>query len=235
MPVIGGLIFVIGGELLWGRKEDIELVSRTATLPTVAMVATFLATTQFPLQDAILFGAGLSLLLFCAEASRQGHLYALERIDAGDTGDWRIGEVPQSVPSNAVTILGYSGSGLFAEVARVEESWPRTDDTHDAVIVLVVRTLPDIPSSTLLKAIQRRAAKLQTQRVRFMLVGVDMQTYGVFKRSKLLDQVGADNVVPATNVVSGALNAAVVDAEAWVRALESVPDATSVPSPKDGE
>jgi hypothetical protein len=72
-PVIGGLIFVIGGELLWGRREDIQLVVRTAKLETVAMLATFLATTQFPLQNAILFGAGLSLILFCAEASRQGH------------------------------------------------------------------------------------------------------------------------------------------------------------------
>jgi SulP family sulfate permease len=103
MPVIGGLIFVIGGELLWGRREDIWLVSHTATLPTVAMVATFLATTQFPLQDAILFGAGLSLILFCVEASRQGHLFALERISPDVNADWRITSVPAVAPSRAVS------------------------------------------------------------------------------------------------------------------------------------
>jgi SulP family sulfate permease len=234
MPVIGGLIFVIGGELLWGRKRDIELVSRTATLPTVAMVATFLATTQFPLQDAILFGAGLSLILFCAEASRQGHLFALERTDPDSGTDWRIIDVPDVAPSHAVTVLGYSGSGLFAEVARVEEGWPHTDRTHDAVILLVVRTLPDIPSSTLLKALENRAEKLKAQNVRFMLVGVDQSTYGVFKRSGLLDRFGPHNVVPTTDVVSGALNAAVADAEVWLRSRRAEPNAGFQSKPEIG-
>ena len=190
MPVIGGLIFVIGGELLWGRRGDIWLVTHTAALPTVAMVATFLATTQFPLQQAILFGAGLSLVLFCAEASRQGHLVALERTEPGNPARWRVSPVPEAVASHAITVLGYPGSGLFAEVARVDESWLDTDQTHDAAILLVIRTLPDIPSSTLLRALQRRADRLRARNVRLMLVGVDRQTYSVFQRSRFLDRVG---------------------------------------------
>ncbi len=65
MPVIGGLILVVGGELIWGKRRDIRLVLRTSPLSSAAMTLTFLATTQLPLQRAIVIGAVLSLLLYC--------------------------------------------------------------------------------------------------------------------------------------------------------------------------
>ena len=77
MPVIGGLIIVIGAEILLGREEDIRLVLRTARAPAIAMIVTFLATTSLPLQDAIFLGAGVSLLLYCVAASREGHIVGL--------------------------------------------------------------------------------------------------------------------------------------------------------------
>ena len=63
MPVIGGLILVIGVELVAGRWADIKLVSRTAPLSAVAMLITFAATTELPLHTAILIGAITSLVL----------------------------------------------------------------------------------------------------------------------------------------------------------------------------
>ena len=45
MPVIGGLIFVIGLELVMGRLPDIKLVLRVAPLSAIAMLITFAATT----------------------------------------------------------------------------------------------------------------------------------------------------------------------------------------------
>ncbi len=52
MPVIGGLVMLIGIELITGRRKDIVLVLRTAPLSAVAMIVTFLATTALPLQRA---------------------------------------------------------------------------------------------------------------------------------------------------------------------------------------
>jgi SulP family sulfate permease len=233
MPVIGGLILVIGGELIWGRREDIRLVLQTAPLPAAAMVVTFLATTQLPLQDAIILGAGLSLLLFCVEASRQGHLVALVPAGPDRPGRWRTAPVPEEAPSGAVTVLLYAGSGLFAEVARVDERRPRTDRTRDAAIILTVRTLPDIPSSTLLQALERRAGALRERGVRFMLVGVDPQTMAVFARSGLLGRMGAENVVPASEEAFGALEQAVAEAEVWIAARGAAPDpaAPAAPAP----
>ena len=147
---------VIGGELIWGRRTDVRLVLRTAPLPAVAMVVTFLATTQLPLQAAIPLG-GLSLLLYCAAPGAAG------LPGAGRPGRWRIAPVPDEAPSGAVTVLLYAGTGLFAEVARVDERWPRTARTRNAAIFLSVRTLPDIPSSTLLAALGHRADALRAR------------------------------------------------------------------------
>jgi SulP family sulfate permease len=216
MAVIGGLIIVIGGELLVGRVDDIRLVLRTDATPAAAMIVMFLATTFLPLQQAILLGAGLSLILFCAAASRQGRLLALVPSDAEHPDRWRYAPVPEEAPSGAVTILQYAGSGHFAEVARIDERWPRTTDTHDAVIILVVRTLPDIPSTTLLKSLERRSDTLRAHDVRLMFVGVDQETYSVFKRSGFLEKVGAENVIPATDEVLGDLELALTEANAWV-------------------
>ena len=70
MPVIGGLILVIGVELVAGRWADIKLVLRTAPLSAVAMLITFAATTQLPLHTAILVGAITSLVLYCVKAAQ---------------------------------------------------------------------------------------------------------------------------------------------------------------------
>lgn len=90
MPVIGGLILVVGGELIWGKRADIALVLHTSALSTAAMAVTFAATTQLPLQQAIVIGAVLSLLLYCVQAARQSGLATLERDHEGawaTTGD----------------------------------------------------------------------------------------------------------------------------------------------------
>ena len=74
MPVIGGLMLVIGAELVIGRWADITLVLRTAPWSAVAMIVTFLATTQLPLHTAILIGAITSLVLYCVKASESARL-----------------------------------------------------------------------------------------------------------------------------------------------------------------
>lgn len=96
LPVIGGLMLVIGGELVAGRVPDIMLVIRTAPLSAAAMLVTFAATTQFPLQYAIFLGAVLSLLLYCVQAARQANLVALEPTGHGG---WKTTAVPPRPPA----------------------------------------------------------------------------------------------------------------------------------------
>jgi SulP family sulfate permease len=214
MPVIGGLILVIGGELVVGRIPDMLLVYRTGWFPVVAMVVTFLATTQVPLQQAILLGAGLSLVLYCVNAQRTASLQAILR---GPDGRWRTAEPPASLPSGAVTVLHYEGVSLFAEVAKLDESWPDDSTTRDAVVILHARTVPDVPSSTIVKALQRRAHHLTARGCRLMVVGLDPRLFDVLERTGVRQRLGPDNVVPGTPVFFQALDTAYDAAAEWVR------------------
>jgi SulP family sulfate permease len=213
MPVIGGLILVIGVELVVGRLPDIILVVKTAPLSALAMVLTFAATTQFPLQDAILIGAVISLLLYCVAAARHADLVALEQTA---TGQWRITTVPATVASGSVTVLYYAGVGLFAEVPRLDEKWPTLTHTSNAVVLLSLRTLPDVPSSAVIKAFERRSRALAQRHSKLMLVDVTPELRRILDRSGLTAILGADNIIMADPEVFSALNHAMTQAQRWI-------------------
>ncbi|MET0789138.1 MAG: SulP family inorganic anion transporter [Cellulomonas sp.] len=223
MPVIGGLLLVIGAELIQGRWKDIVLVVRTSPWSAVAMVVTFLATTQLPLQQAIFIGAGLSLVLYAVSASRVGRLRALE--DRGE-GRWAVVPLPSEVPSHSVLVLDYAGAGFFAEVARINETWPDPSRTRGSAMVLTLRTLPDVPSATFVKAIGSLADQLRARDNVLLLCGVSPGFLEVARRSGLLDALGRENVLPAQDEVFASTREAVARGRAWVDAhLDAVPTA----------
>ena len=213
MPVIGGLILVIGAELVTGRWADITLVLRTAPLSVVAMLVTLLATTQLPLHTAILIGAMTSLVLYCVKASQAAELISLTR--SGD-GGWLVGPVPAQVDSDAVTVLQYSGVGLFAEVPRIDEEWPRVSGSSNAVVVLGIRTLPDVPSSKVIKSLRRWATELGDRGGRLIIAGASPATIKVLREGGVMDLLGDEGIVPAGDRVFGALEEAVRRGEAWI-------------------
>lgn len=121
MPVVGGLILVVGGELIRGKRHDILLVLRTSWMSAGAMVLTFVAATRLPLQQAVILGAALSLILYCAQAARQAKLVALVRTDDGRR---RTAEPVAALPPGEVTVLDHAGSSFFAEPPRIEDQLP---------------------------------------------------------------------------------------------------------------
>ncbi|OBB80777.1 SulP family inorganic anion transporter [Mycolicibacterium peregrinum] len=221
MPVIGGLILVIGAELVVGRLPDIKLVLRVAPLSAVAMLVTFAATTQLPLHTAILIGVITSLVLYCAKAAETAQLMALT---PDPDGGWQQSPVPEQCASNDVTVLHYAGVGLFAEVARIDETWPRAEGTTNAVVVLSLRALPDVPSSVTIKALRRWAGQLTANNGKLIISGVNPGTAEVLRRGGLDDLLGDDGIVPADDRIFGALDTAVEHGRAWVAAQGSQGD-----------
>ena len=215
MPVIGGLILVVGGELIWGKRRDIALVWHTSRLSTAAMLVTFVATTQLPLQQAIVIGAVLSLLLYCVQAARQAELVALDR-DAD--GAWAVSELPAALAPGRVTVLTYEGTNLFAELPRLEARLPEVDGARDAVLVLVMRTAPDVPSSAILKLIRRYATRLQAQGGRLVLAGVQPPLAALLQRTGITELLGEGGVVPAEPALLAPLDRAEAGARAWISA-----------------
>ncbi|MFB7025755.1 MULTISPECIES: SulP family inorganic anion transporter [unclassified Streptomyces] len=218
MPVIGGLILVVGGELIWGKRHDIQLVFRTSWMSAGAMVLTFLATTQLPLQQAIVLGAVLSLLLYCAQAARQAELVALRRTPDGPTGSgrWETADAPATLAPGSVTVLDYAGSSFFAELPRIENRLPVTDGARGAVLILVVRALPDVPSSAMLKLLDRYAKHLADQGGRLILCGVQPPLVRLLERSGIAARLGEDGIVPARPELFAPLETAVTRAGTWI-------------------
>jgi SulP family sulfate permease len=221
MPVIGGLVLVIGIELIQGRWADIKLVLRTAPLSAVAMVITFVATTELPLHQAIVIGAITSLVLYCTKASQSARLVAL--VPTGD-GGWEVGPVPASCPSSEVTVLHYAGVGLFSEVPRIDEEWPRVADSTSAVVVLSMGTLPDVPSSKVIRALRKWSTDLQANGGRLLIAGVSPAAAKVLERGGVDDLLGPGGIVPATSRVFGALNEALDRGRRWIAERPGAPD-----------
>lgn len=213
MPVIGGLIIVIGVELILGRVKDIKLVLRTSPLSTVAMIATFLATTQLPLQQAIIIGAVLSLLLYCVQAARQSGLRTLE---PGPDATWHVAPPPAAIAPGTVTVLYYAGTSLFAEAPRIDEQWPDTSGARGSAVVLAVRGVPEVPSSAVLKMLRRYANDLRAHGGRLYLAGVEPKLAQVLAKTGLTEELGEDAVVEATPEIFGAQREAVARAGQWV-------------------
>jgi SulP family sulfate permease len=213
MPVIGGLVLVIGVELVAGRASDIMLVLRTAPLSAVAMVITFLATTELPLHQAIVIGAVTSLVLYCVKASQSATLVALT--PSGD-GGWDRGPVPDACPSSEVTVLHYAGIGLFAEVPRIDELWPKVSESTYAVVVLSLGSLPDVPSSKVIRAVRKWATDLATNGGRMYVVGLSPAAAKVLERGGIAEVLGADGMILATKRVFGGLDEAVERGNRWI-------------------
>ncbi len=212
MPVIGGLILVIGAELVAGRWADIKLVLRTAPLSAVAMLITFAATTQLSLHTAILIGAITSLVLYCVEAAKSAKLIALRPSDTG----WERAPVPATLPSNDVTVLHYAGVGLFAEVPRIDEEWPMVSGSRNAVVVLSMAALPDVPSSKVIHALEKWARNLRDHDGRLIIAGLSPAALEVLQRGGIADVVGSDGLIPATTKIFGALSDAVERGRQWI-------------------
>lgn len=220
MPAIGGLILVVGGELIWGKRHGIALVLRTSWMSAGAMAVTFLATTQLPLQQAIALGAVLSLLLYCAQTARQARLVAL--VPKGD-GRWETAPPPATLAPGQVTVLDYAGSPFFAELPRIETQLPSPGSVHGAALVLVVRVLPDVPSSAMLKLLDRYAQRLADRGSHLILCGVQPPLLRLLKRSGIADRLGEDGIVPATQELFGGLDMAIVAARSRISADQDRP------------
>ncbi|MFG2432676.1 SulP family inorganic anion transporter [Streptomyces sp. NPDC048590] len=214
MPVIGALILVVGGELIWGKRHDIALVLHTSRLSTAAMAATFLATTQLPLQQAIVLGAVLSLLLYCAQAARQARLTGLTRDDA--TGAWSTTRTPERLTPGQVTALAYEGTSFFAELPHLENALPDPAGARDSVLIVVMRTAPGVPSSAIVKLLHRYAASLDAQGARLVLAGLEPGMVELLRRTGITRRLGTDAVLPAQPRIFAPLDQALAESRAWI-------------------
>lgn len=192
--VIGGLLFVIGVELVTGRLPDARLAMDTGRRSKLLFLITLVLTLTVPLQWGIIGGAVLSLLAYVAAVSTRGELDTYEHDEQG----WYLAdEVPTTLPAGEVTVLRMRGVDFFAATPQLasELPLPAPDADRTAVLALDLAERQSF-SSTTLKAIAGYHDKLQGAGGHLVIVGVSDRLRSTLERTGLLDRLGAENVLP---------------------------------------
>jgi SulP family sulfate permease len=190
--VIGGLLFVIGVELVVGRLPDARLAWRAGTTPMLLLAITLVLTLAVPLQWAIIGGTVLSLLAYIGASSRQAELQRLTRDDQG----WMlVDDIPPVLPPDEPVLLQYTGPNFFAVATTVVDRLPAPDPDHPGVLVVNIGALQRY-SSTMLKQLARYVTELTDAGSGLVLTGVGDEQRDTLTRTGLMDLIGAPNVLP---------------------------------------
>jgi SulP family sulfate permease len=226
LAVIGGMLTVIGVELIMARVPSARLIFRTGTWgPITAMALTFLSALFIPLQYTIFLGAGLSLLLYVVASSKKLQLQQAVRLA---DGGWEMRDAPKTLTPDQATVIVVQGLDFFAEVPTLEDQMPPTRDARNAVVILVLRDLRTI-SSTAIRWLERYAKNLKSEGGLLILADISAGVMETLRKSGALEIIGAEYVIPATARVLEAENTAWEVAQKRLQATSSIPadDATT--------
>ena len=215
MAVIGGMLTVIGVELIMARVPSAKLVWRAREWGSIAaMVITFGTALFIPLQYTIFLGAGLSLLLYVVAAAKKLRVDQAVRLS---DGGWETRPVAKTMTPHEVNMFVINGLDFFAEVPALESGLPPTTGITGTPIVLVLRNLRTI-SSTALRWLERYAATLKKDGNQLFLADVEPEALAVLQRSGIADIIGAENIIPSTTRVLDAEQKAWDLAQSWLAA-----------------
>jgi sulfate permease, SulP family len=190
--VIGGLLFVIGVELVVGRIPDARLAWDAGGASPLLLVVTLGLTLVVPLQWAIIGGAVLSLLAYVVASSSSARLVRVVRDDVG----WLvIDEVPATVPRNDPLIVRYTGPNFFASISTIGDELPAIDADGPGVVVLDLGEMRRY-SSTMLKQLEHYLDEVESAGGSLVLLQVEPDERRILDRVGLLERIGPDNVLP---------------------------------------
>ena len=215
LAVIGGMLTVIGIELIMARVPSAQLVLRTkAWGPVLAMALTFFSALFIPLQYTIFLGAALSLLLYVIASAHKLHLQEAIRLD---DGGWEMREAPKELSPGRTTVFVVQGLDFFAEVPVLADQMPPAKDVSGAVAIIVVRDMRTL-TSTGIRWLERYAKELRENGSVLMLADVNPPVLETLKKSGTLAIIGEENIFPATPRVLAAENASWDAAQKWLEA-----------------
>lgn len=218
LAVIGGMLVVIGAELIIERIPSARLVFGTRAWGSIlAMVITFVSASFIPLQYTIFLGAGLSLILYLAAAEKKARVQQAVRLD---DGGWEIRDVEPKLKSDDVAVLMIQGLDFFAEVPPLEDQMPTAHGTPNAVVVLVMHEAQNI-TSTAIRWLERYAKELQANGSLLILSDINPAIMDVLQRSGALDVIGEENVFPASKRILESEEQAWHAAQEWLKTRDA--------------
>jgi sulfate permease, SulP family len=211
LAVTAGILIVAATSALQPRAaRDVWRADKTSA---AIMVVTFVLVLVVPLQYAVLAGAVISVVKHIYLSSVDVHV---TQIELGGAGLPREVEAPKVLSGDSVTVLDIYGSLFFAAAPRIRECLPEVGETHCPVVVLRLRGRGKLHSATI-SVLREYAAECAACGGRLYLAGVGAEMQEQLARTGVLDELGPDAVVAASDELYGSCVTAQHRGRSWLR------------------
>jgi len=211
MPALAGLLMLVGYRTV--KPDDIKAVWKTGRMRATVMSVTFVLTMLIPLQNAVLAGVGISLILFVI---RQSNDVTIKRWLIPEPGVMIEVDSPETVPPDEVVALQPYGSLFFAAAPVFEEKLPEvTGESRNSVVILRLRGRSDI-GTTFMDVLEKYARSLIDVDSRLMIVSASDRIQEQLEVTGVPAVVGRDGLYPSDERVGATLSRAFEDATQWV-------------------
>jgi SulP family sulfate permease len=216
MPAIAGLLMLVGYRTV--KPRDLISVWKTGRMQQVVMGVTFVLTMIIPLQNAVVVGVGISVILYVI---RQSNQVEIKRRTPDADGNIVEEDAPQVIEAREVVLLQPYGSLFFASAPVFEKALPMVDagSTH-SVVILRLRGRTDM-GTTFMEVLARYAASLRRAGSKLVLVSGDDQLNAQLRVTGVTAVVGSDNIYTSDERVGATVRRAYEDALEWVAAQGS--------------
>lgn len=211
MPALAGLLMTVGYRTV--KPADIKSVWRTGRMQAAVMSVTFVLTMLIPLQNAVIAGVGISIILFVINQSNR---VTIKRWLLDDSGQMREVDPPAEVADGEVVILQPYGSLFFAAASVFEEALPNiTNETRHSVVILRLRGRSDL-GTTFMDVLTRYAEQLSAAESKLVIVSSDDRVHEQFEVTGVTAAVGAQNLYTSDEWVGATVKRAYHEALDWV-------------------
>ncbi|MGI9649347.1 MAG: SulP family inorganic anion transporter [Acidimicrobiia bacterium] len=217
MPALAGLLMLVGYRTI--KPDNLISVWKTGQIQAVVLGVTFVLTMIIPLQNAVLVGVGISIILYVV---RQSNDVAMKRWVLDQDGTVLEQDPPATIEPNDVLVLMPYGSLFFAAAPILEKELPRvTSDSTNAVVILRMRGRNDL-GTTFMDVLRRYAQSLAAVGGKMMIVSATERIQHQLQVTGVTAVVGEENIYPTDERLGATVRRAYADAQSWVAAnLES--------------
>jgi SulP family sulfate permease len=210
MPALAGLLIVVGYRTV--KPADITAMMRTGRTQLVVMVVTFGLTMLIPLQNAVVAGVGISIILYVV---RQSNRLVVRQWLMSEEGVEEV-DPPPTVGANEVIVLQPYGSLFFAAAQTFGESLPDvTKETDNSVVILRLRGKADL-GSTLMEVLNRYATSLKAANSKLMIICADSTMVAQLTVTGVTETVGAENLSTSDQWLGKTVTRMWEEAHEWV-------------------
>lgn len=215
MPALAGLLMLVGYRTV--KPADIKAVWRTGLTQATVMTVTFVLTMLIPLQNAVLAGVGISVILYVI---RQSNQVRIKRWLVEESGKMREVDPPNSVGRAEVVILQPYGSLFFAAAKAFEEALPEVDSNSSvSVVILRLRGKSDL-GTTFMDVLSRYGEKLNAAGSKLMIVSASDRVIEQLRVTGVTALIGISNIYQSDEWLGATVTRAYQDAQDWIAERE---------------